>query len=438
MNLGYDDVIERLIATVETHPIATTLTEVVVVRDLHGRVRLVVRGSERADDREDLDKTLKAELGGWYGGALLSTSTSVEKSLAQHVLDIAKEWPSYWKSDYDDGTGTGNRRPIDLKKWKHIQRVLAKEGWLVSQKSPPPWPLMSQNPTIVVFYSFKGGVGRSTALGIIAWRLAQPQPDEPAKRVVVVDLDLEAPGLDGLFGLDRNAIERGVIDWLLEVAVGEKPKLQGVVGGPGYIQGCQIYGSDIIVVPVGKTLNTSYLEKLARLDFHGSTNDKTSPVEKGLELLLKTIKSELKPDYILLDSRAGFHDIGGLSLTSLAHIDVLVARHTAATEPGLRLTIEMLERCRSTTDQLLVVAQAFATPLGPGNTETNDRKQFRELVESLLPQDAPVPVCLQENSDIARGFGLADIPEATLATAPGYDDLLGRIESLARPTGGGE
>lgn len=48
--------------------------------------------------------------------------------------------------------------------------------------------------TVVTFYSFKGGVGRSMALANVAALLARAD-----KRVLCVDWDLEAPGLDRYF-----------------------------------------------------------------------------------------------------------------------------------------------------------------------------------------------------------------------------------------------
>ncbi|MBK9032247.1 MAG: P-loop NTPase [Myxococcales bacterium] len=50
-------------------------------------------------------------------------------------------------------------------------------------------------PIVATFYSLRGGVGRSTALAYTAHILASR-----GKRVVCVDLDLEAPGLAALFG----------------------------------------------------------------------------------------------------------------------------------------------------------------------------------------------------------------------------------------------
>src|SRR5215470_15693090 len=50
---------------------------------------------------------------------------------------------------------------------------------------------------IVTFYSYKGGTGRSMALAnvahILAWRLSPPQ------NVLMIDWDLEAPGLHKYF-----------------------------------------------------------------------------------------------------------------------------------------------------------------------------------------------------------------------------------------------
>ena len=64
---------------------------------------------------------------------------------------------------------------------------------------------------IITFYSYKGGTGRSMALANVAWILASN-----GYRVLVVDWDLEAPGLHRYFApfmLDPDLVESdGVID----------------------------------------------------------------------------------------------------------------------------------------------------------------------------------------------------------------------------------
>jgi MinD-like ATPase involved in chromosome partitioning or flagellar assembly len=44
--------------------------------------------------------------------------------------------------------------------------------------------------TIITFYSYKGGTGRTMALANLAWVLASND-----KKVLLIDWDLEAPGL---------------------------------------------------------------------------------------------------------------------------------------------------------------------------------------------------------------------------------------------------
>jgi cellulose biosynthesis protein BcsQ len=54
---------------------------------------------------------------------------------------------------------------------------------------------------ICTFYSYKGGVGRSMALSVVADSLARD-----GLRVLMIDFDLEAPGLEQYFPVDRASI----------------------------------------------------------------------------------------------------------------------------------------------------------------------------------------------------------------------------------------
>ena len=53
---------------------------------------------------------------------------------------------------------------------------------------------MTEHGTVYTFYSYKGGVGRSMALANVAALLA-----EWGKRVLIIDWDLEAPGIERYF-----------------------------------------------------------------------------------------------------------------------------------------------------------------------------------------------------------------------------------------------
>ena len=68
--------------------------------------------------------------------------------------------------------------------------------------------------TIITFYSFKGGVGRTMALANIAILLANQ-----GYKVLTIDWDLEAPGLDKYFSkLSRSNynVKKGLIDLITE------------------------------------------------------------------------------------------------------------------------------------------------------------------------------------------------------------------------------
>jgi len=69
----------------------------------------------------------------------------------------------------------------------------------------------------VAFYSFKGGVGRSTALAAFAIHRARE-----GERVAVIDADLDAPGIGTLLAADAEGTTArwGVADYLLERAIG--------------------------------------------------------------------------------------------------------------------------------------------------------------------------------------------------------------------------
>jgi nitrogenase subunit NifH len=77
----------------------------------------------------------------------------------------------------------------------------------------------------VTFYSFKGGTGRSMALVNVAVDLANR-----GRTVLIVDFDLEAPGLDTFRLGDRSRSSLGVVDYVGRyITTGEPPRLDEYV-----------------------------------------------------------------------------------------------------------------------------------------------------------------------------------------------------------------
>jgi hypothetical protein len=124
----------------------------------------------------------------------------------------------------------------------------------------------------VVFHSIKGGVGRSTALAILAYRLAKD-----GKNVLVIDLDLESPGLSNLLLSADVSATYGVVDWFLEDGVGQGEEILNDITALSPL-GRNMNG-DIKVVSAMGNGEAYYIDKLNRLylDLPGEKNSNAFP-----------------------------------------------------------------------------------------------------------------------------------------------------------------
>lgn len=263
-------------------------------------------------------------------------------------------------------------------------------GFWLGAPVDPPWPPPEhlETPPIVAFYSFKGGVGRTTALASFAIQRASL-----GERVVVVDLDLEAPGA-GVFmspGEGLPGARWGVVDYLLE-----RPLL-GRVDLRDYYHTCVArMGSppgevEVQVVPAGG-LDQNYLGKLARLDLEPPPPGEVHPLPQ----LLLQIKNELDPRWILLDCRAGLSEAAGFVLSGLAHLYVLFGTPSEQSWEGLRVILERLgaERIRDQQPQVECLVVQAMVPTHPDTAasaksefETEALNRFTDLYYAPDPED---------------------------------------------------
>ncbi|MBN1606353.1 MAG: AAA family ATPase [Polyangiaceae bacterium] len=307
---------------------------VCVVRDLRGRVRIA---AEHGTDAAAIQEDMLRELGAWFAAPVINGRGSpAHRRIAAELFRSAPDWPPDWPTQLE--LPDGSMGPVP--KWVIGRVVLqSKESWLAATGALAPQP-----PRVVSFYSFKGGVGRTTTLGCVAARLAT----ERGLRVVAVDLDLEAPGTGAFLGA-RGVT--GVTDHILSHLA---------TGDVGDVDPEPVVGfSNFWVVPAGN-LGPGYLEKLARIDFLAAGAGATaSPAEEALRALLAAIRTKLSPEIILLDSRAGLHDIGGLALHRLSHSDVLVSRANAQARAGMQVVLAAIRRFRSVEERDVRLVQTM-------------------------------------------------------------------------------
>jgi MinD-like ATPase involved in chromosome partitioning or flagellar assembly len=164
----------------------------------------------------------------------------------------------------------------------------------------------------ITFYSFKGGVGRSLALVNVGAQLAQR-----GRKVLLVDFDLEAPGLD-TFGLLRAPRPHpqghpGMVEYVTEYM---RTKCVPDIGDFTYSAG-QIGDKDgrLWVMPAGRRNHGDYQSALAKIDWQALYRH-----DDGF-LLFEDTKAQwkevLKPDYVLIDSRTGHTDVEGICTRQL-------------------------------------------------------------------------------------------------------------------------
>lgn len=181
----------------------------------------------------------------------------------------------------------------------------------------------------MVFFGLKGGVGRSTAICMVAWTLARQ-----GKRVLLVDFDLESPGLSGLVLPPERVAEFGVIDWLIEDAVGQGDAVLGDMVSASPLGGTT-EGAVRVAAAMGQQ-ESDYLAKLARA--YADVPGPQGPLRLGARLrcMLKSLEALEKPDVVLIDSRGGLHDLAAAAITGLADSALLFATDSPQTWQGYR------------------------------------------------------------------------------------------------------
>jgi hypothetical protein len=331
--------------------------DVVIIRDLFGRIRIALGNevSVASESGEDLHRLL---------GAFSPGATEV---VLQRASLLAPE-------DIFDAAELRQIAPgVRL-----LERWIIGADWLRA-----PLPRAQRKARRVTFFGIKGGVGRSTALIAIARHLA-----EQGCRVLVLDLDLESPGITASLLPSAILPSFGIVDWFVEDDVGQADGalVREMVASSPLATGTT---GEIRVVPAGGTVGIdSYVSKLARIY--------AAPPGKGdlatrLARLLDELEAAEVPDWVLLDSRAGIHDLAAVAVTRLDATSLLFAIDTPQTWLAYRYLFATWDKdpqqVRRFRDRLRIVA---------GQVPETDRERYLEalrdsasvLFEEYLYDDA--------------------------------------------------
>ena len=259
---------------------------VTVVDDPYGGVRVLV--SSQGFDGWSWPERLQATFGGdppedvmWFD---IVTPEEADEGIEERLLDSRAQLPM-WANRLSAPTMTDDLiLPSDL------------DG-----------PV--ERPFVVTLFSLRGGVGRSTALINAAAMLASE-----GRRILCVDMDLEAPGLAALFGVeDQLSSQAGVVRLLQQLDAGDS------VDVTSHLIKVQ-ESEELYLLPAGIP-DANYARRLAAIDPFAWYEEDRNP----FRLLMEELKDlSIEFDVILLDARTGISPLNAPLVFDVSDMVVVV------------------------------------------------------------------------------------------------------------------
>lgn len=312
-----------------------------------------------------------------------------------------------------------------------LDRQITGQDWL----RPRGEARAADRPHRMVFFGLKGGVGRSTALCMTAWGLARQ-----GKRVLLLDFDLESPGLSGLVLPPEKVAEFGVVDWLIEDAVGQGESVlpRMVAASP---LGESTVGAIRVAAAIGQD-ETDYLAKLARA--YADVPSSSGPQRLGQRLLrlVEALEVQESPDVVLIDSRAGLHDLAAVAITSIADTALLFASDGAQSWSGYR---QLFSHWQQRPDIATRVRERLAIirALTPNANREASVQRFQqrayELFAETLYDEIPTRSDAAPADDLSSLFhpGEADESAPHAPILIDWDEQFQEFDPMLRPEDGG-
>jgi MinD-like ATPase involved in chromosome partitioning or flagellar assembly len=281
--------------------------------------------------------------------------------------------------------------------------------WQSTQDIEPPEIFPSDFPPIVAFHSFKGGVGRTTH----ALALAQALTTEK-QRVLLVDGDMEAPGISWVFERRLPSPPVSFAD-LLALAHGDSsPEAENAVQlVADRLQSALIDG--IYVLPSFRShAGFTALEIRPEHLIQGSKNPFL------LTQILASLGKALGVDVVLVDLRAGLSELAAGLILDPRVYRVFVTTLSGQSISGTTKLIELIaNRAPSKREEEPLPALIFSQV-------PEDKQPTDLLVESekkLL--DAAQPF-LEEDSEPVRV--ITPFADSLLALPPAWEDVITRLQ----------
>jgi len=189
--------------------------------------------------------------------------------------------------------------------------------------------------TLITFYSYKGGVGRSFALANVAALLARWH-----YRVLCIDWDIEAPGLTHYFSPWVRDVTGGLID-IIEGFNNDSRR-----NWRDYVAHIDLPDTpSMAYIPAG-ILNKTYVSRVQSINWEDLYRE---GLGNHLEHIRAEIKYDASYDFVLIDGRTGVTDFNGIVTAQLP--DTLVLLFTA-NDQSVDGSIDVATRARDARNRL--------------------------------------------------------------------------------------
>jgi Mrp family chromosome partitioning ATPase len=442
LTIDFDSSLTELVCSLERSLGTEVVDSAVIVRDATGYLSAVLVGEVDDDRIAVAELELRKSLGRYARqDALLRSASGLG---AARLLDEASKVEP---------------RTVGSSQIRLLDRRVVGADWLT-----PPAPSAAKTPRIV-FWSLKGGVGRSTALCVIASHLSRL-----GRRVLAIDFDLEAPGIGTMLLTEAETPPYGTLDYLVESGIGavEDLLLSDMVGNSSL--GSK--GARVAVVPaVGqRTLENpqNALSKLARAYIENvDAEGRSFTLSQQLSMLIDRFDADGAFDVVLVDARAGLHESAAAAISGLGADVLLFGVDQPQTYLGYRLLLSHLAQFKPDSaddwrDRLRFVEAKASIK----EEERRDAiKSFEALYEIVAPAPNHEPreadeddfsaddfVLVWDDDDVIEEIDAYEPPQVTAIIEDGryrnfdplrdasllepeiyqasYSDLLGSIEAL--------
>ena len=286
---------------------------------------------------------------------------------------------------------------------------------------------------IYTFYSFKGGAGRSMALANIAYLLYQQ-----GFKVIIIDFDLEAPGLERFFQLPDAENQpadiqkrRGLIDMLVSYREACKyssflPSVEVPSSSSSSkfklkhpperlfnfmvpIYSTQPNGGSLYIIPAGKRDGKKNLNQYNQQVLNFNWEDFYQEYD-GMEFF-DWFRQELDiySNMVLVDSRTGTNDIGGLCTHQLADV---VVTFIPPTNQSLEETKNL---AKSLTNLKLIAENRNNRPISlffvPSRVETGEKESLKKFRAKFINAFSPfVPEGIEFYHQTFKDLTIPNVP----------------------------